>query len=284
VLYMMQVASQNGMHYFLVEHVLIHHTFFGFSSDLSNPTYARLRNSRMLYCEVSFTHFRRIWREDPDLSKIHCRKWMRFMKCDLCTKLRSSLTTSVLDGVRYHTERIRRLYLQHIRQVKAERGCYWARRRFACEFPGVKLSITIDGSDQINNGCPWYFTKTHAMEGRLNYNMFYQKCVLFVEARKSPLICLFFIGCYKFRLHVYGVLVHGRAPFVYLVQDHVEQGHLWSSIIHIFNFGSLFNALGSNITIECLQQTLVRLQRMRIPIPSHLDLQLDNTTKQNKNK
>lgn len=182
----------------------------------------------MLYQKVSFTHFRRIWRQDPDLSKIHCRKWMRFMKCDLCTKLRSSLTTSVVDGVRYHAERIRRLYLQHIRHVKAERGCYWARRRFACEFPGVKLSITIDGSDQINNGCPWYFTKTHAMEGRWNWNMLYQNCVLLVEACMCPLICLFFIGCYKFRLHVYGVLVHGRAPFVYLVQDHVEQGHHWS--------------------------------------------------------
>ena len=55
-------------------------------------------------------------------------------------------------------------------------------------------------------------------------------------------------------------------------------------IINIFNFGSFCYALGSNITIECLQQTLIRLQRMRIPIPSHLDLQLDNTTKQNKNK
>lgn len=38
------------------------------------------------------------------------------------------------------------------------------------------------------------------------------------------------------------------------------------------------------MTIECLQQTLRGLQRARHKIPPHLDLQLDNTTKQNKNK
>jgi len=200
------------------------------------------------------------------------------MKCDMCTQLRSSLTDNVLNGVRYHTERIRRLYLQHIKDVRAERGAYWARRRYACEFPEQKLSIIIDGSDQINNGCPWYRTKTHAMEGCWSFA---------VVPRFILLITAFTLGCYKFRLHIYGVLVHGQAPRVFLIQDHVEQGHpamLLQTIQEKVLKCMLFSDIGANITIECLQQTLRALQLARQEFPPHLDLQLDNTTKQNKNK
>jgi hypothetical protein len=76
-------------------------------------------------------------------------------------------------------------------------GGYWERRRRAALHPNQSLSICVDGSDQINNGCPYYSEKTHAMEGQ-----------------------------WKFRLHIYGVLVHGYHPYVYLLQNHVKQGIL----------------------------------------------------------
>ena len=74
-------------------------------------------------------------------------------------------------------------------------GAYWARKREAVLHPESTLSVIIDGSDQVNNGCPYYSEKTHAMDGK-----------------------------WKFRLHIYGVLVHGYSPFVYLLQNHVKQG------------------------------------------------------------
>lgn len=94
-----------------------------------------------------------------------------------------------------HVERLRRLFLDHLRSVKSSRAAYWDRRREAALHPDRSMSIIIDGSDQVQNGCPYFSEKTHTME-----------------------------GCHKFRLHVYGVLVHGHHPYVYLVQDHVKQG------------------------------------------------------------
>lgn len=41
---------------------------------------------------------------------------------------------------------------------------------------------------------------------------------------------------------------------------------------------------GTNVTIECLEQTLHRLQQDGVKLPPHLNLQLDNTSKQNKNR
>ena len=204
------------------------------------------------------------------------------MKCDICTRLRSSLTENVLDGVRYHTERIRRLYLRHIKDVRAERGAYWARRRYACEFPEEKLSIIIDGSDQINNGCPWYRTKTHTMEGprfllttawRLPTHLHCSPRMLQISPacvrRAGPWrrsLCLPAAGSCRTRSKRHSL---PQFPlFAFTVED--------------------FSDLGANVTIECLQQTLVRLHRMKraagSKLPSHLDLQLDNTTKQNKNR
>lgn len=155
-----------------------------------------MQRADALYLRVTYQHFCQVWREDPDLSKIHLRRTHRFMKCDLCVQLRTSLKESYLSGVSFHLKRLRQLYLDHLRSIKAARGAYWMRRRAAALKPHESLSLCIDGSDQVNNGCPYYSEKTHAME-----------------------------GSWKFRLHVYGVLVHGRRPYVYLVQDHVKQGN-----------------------------------------------------------
>jgi hypothetical protein len=89
----------------------------------------------------------------------------------------------------------RRLFRQHIADIKAERGAYMARKRHAAMFPRETLSMIIDGADQQNMGVPWYIEKTNKMK-----NM------------------------YKIGFNVYGVLVHGHIPYVYLVQDNVKLG------------------------------------------------------------
>lgn len=135
-------------------------------------------------------------------------------------------------------------------------GAYWARKREAVLHPESTLSVIIDGSDQVNNGCPYYSEKTHAMDGK-----------------------------WKFRLHIYGVLVHGYSPFVYLLQNHVKQGTIGVFLeLSSYLFDCSIILAGTNVTIECLEQTLHRLQQDGVKLPPHLNLQLDNTSKQNKNR
>jgi hypothetical protein len=161
-------------------------------------TYISLRRAGALLVPVSEGHFYRIWREDEELSRIRCRQWLRFAICDICAKLRSKIHFShnLGESVRERdTSTRRRLFTQHIQDVKAERGAYYRRRRHAAAYPKESLSIIIDGADQQNMGVPWYVTKTNMMK-----------------------------NCWKIGFNVYGVLVHGHFPYVYFIQDHVKLG------------------------------------------------------------
>jgi hypothetical protein len=97
------------------------------------------------------------------------------------------------------------------------------------------LSIIIDGADQQKNGVPRYCEKTYALQ-----------------------------GAWRMPIHVYGALVHGYDPQIFLIPDHVRQG--------------------VNVTVEVLQRTLRQLEEDGVELPPTLYLQLDNTAKQNKSR
>lgn len=178
-------------------------------------TYHRLRLSGTVLLSVSYHYFCQVWRQDADLSRFHLRRTNRFMKCDMCVQLRSSLRDCYVSGtLSFHVQQLRRRYLEHLSFVKSSRAAYWDRKREAARHPERSLSIIIDGSDQVQNGCPYFSEKTHAME-----------------------------GCPKFRLHAYGVLVHGKQPYVYLVQDHVKQGRAYCTLELVFMVDRFFFSL-----------------------------------------
>ena len=68
----------------------------------------------------------------------------------------------------------------------------------------------------------------------------------------------------KVKMHVLGAIVHGRGTYAFTCPPHIAQGH--------------------NVTIQVLHEILVATQRIEGKIPPILNLQLDNTTKQNKGK
>lgn len=169
-----------------------------FSIGMAPLSWRRLHIAGTLLVPVSEKHFYKIWREDPELCRIRVRKYLRFSLCDECVKLRArpkfKLNVGMSARQKLKSKR-RRLFSKHIADIKAERGAYMARKRHAVMFPRETLSMIIDGADQQNMGVPWYIEKTNKMK-----NM------------------------YKIGFNVYGVLVHGHMPYVYLVQDNVKLG------------------------------------------------------------
>lgn len=158
----------------------------------------QLRRDNALYLRCSASMFYKIWRETKDLSRIRVRKYLRFSKCNTCVKLRKGISpkfTGTSEAKQKLRRKKKRKLRKHIDDVKLERAAYWGRRRRACVNPKETMSIIIDGADVRNNGVPFFFEKTYAMQ-----------------------------STFKIGVHVFGVLVHGSRPFLYLVQDHVKLG------------------------------------------------------------
>lgn len=169
---------------------------------LPTESYLKLRSAGVKLIPVSAGYFYETWRNCPVLTKIRCRKYLRFAKCDTCVQLRSRIVFGGYGSreqslLEYQREKLQRQkdYSIHLAEIKSERGAYWVRRREAVMFPENTMSMIIDGSDQMNNGVPWYHQKTHAMQGG-----------------------------WKLGVHVYGVIVHGIQNFIFLLPDHVKQG------------------------------------------------------------
>jgi hypothetical protein len=170
--------------------------------------YQRLQAAAATMEPVSEKHFYKIWRQDPDLRRIRCRRYLRFSKCDLCVKLRANVPHSLSGGLSHRQidkSKRRKAFSKHIKDIKAERGAYMNRKRHAALYPDETMSIIIDGADQQNMGVPWYVEKSNMMK-----------------------------NTHKIGFNVYGVLVHGRKPYVYMVQDNVKLGK--SSIDNTFFF------------------------------------------------
>jgi hypothetical protein len=75
---------------------------------------------------------------------------------------------------------------------------------------------------------------------------------------------LFVCGC---KIHLVGVLVHGT----------IIQPYVYSTLENI--------ASDSNLTVECIQRTLTKVEEQtKAPLPKTLFLQMDNCSRENKNK
>ena len=121
--------------------------------------------------------------------------------------------------------------------MNKERGVYWAHRHLARLYPERHLSLCIDGADQSDHSLPHLHEKTHTSG----------------EAHKA-------------KVHVTGVIAHGRDTYVYTCPFHVKFGH--------------------NMAIQALWDTIVDIQARSADgkLPDNLYIQLDNTTRQNKGR
>ena len=68
----------------------------------------------------------------------------------------------------------------------------------------------------------------------------------------------------KLQCHIYGVIVHGHFAACYVLNSHLPGG--------------------TNVTIECLHRTFLKLLAQGKKFPPKLNLQLDNTSKDNKSR
>ena len=182
---------------------------------------------------ASYGHFARIWTDEDDLHHIICRNYLPFAKCDVCVRQRSK------DGLR-RTQQERdldcKLTADHLEAVAKEKACYYQHRSKARRTPTEYMSMIIDGADQSKYDLPYWCERSHASDETT-----------------------------RLKMHLYGVLVHGRGAYVFTSPDHEEQGH--------------------NTTIQCIWEVIVdQYVKNGNKLPPVLFLQLDNTTKQNKGR
>ena len=197
-----------------------------------NPLLGKREGGHEEHSDIpSLSWFLKVWKLHRPELKI--RKWLPFAKCDDCIELRGKvMKTRDQQNKRKLLEELR----QHLRFVKRERLAYAVHRRMGIEQPQEYLSIIIDGADQSDHDLPHHHSKSHATD-----------------------------AAWKLKLHLMGVLVHGRGSFAYTCPAHLAQGH--------------------NVTIQALVDTLVALKKKPgAQLPPCLLLQLDNTTKQCKGK
>ena len=183
---------------------------------------------------ATYSHFNTV-RNDKYREWHHClvtRKFMPFAKCDCCTEFRakSEATKDKAEKARLSQE-----YKKHIYFVIKERRVYYTHAMMATRHPREYLSLIIDGADQSDHGLPHFHNRSHKTE-----------------------------AAWKMKLHLMGVIAHGRGSFLYTCPSHAAQGH--------------------NVTIQALWRTILHLKEAEGTLPPKLYLQLDNTTKQCKGK
>ena len=178
------------------------------------------------------THFCKLWRQDPVAGKAVCRAHIPFAKCDACCSHRDKMkdTTDIKEKIKLQEE-----HRVHIREVNAERGVYWAHRAWSRERPEDHLSIIVDGADNKANNLPHAAEMSHVAE----------------EAWKT-------------KMHLMGVIVHGRDTNLFTMPSHVKCGH--------------------NVTIQAIWDTITRILKAEGKLPRTLYVQLDNTSRQNKGR
>ena len=175
---------------------------------------------------ASYRYFVEIWTEDWN-DKLVLRKWLPFSKCDDCIGLRNQLRDTRDKEVK---EPLQKKLREHLAFVKRERAAYTAKRMLGTYQPEEYLSVIIDGADQSDHQLPHSAHRSHATD-----------------------------AAWKLKLHLLGVLVHGRGQYVYTCPGHIAQGN--------------------NVTIQALWDTIVQVHLNEGKLPNHLLLQLDNTTK-----
>ena len=174
-------------------------------------------------------------RRDPMRKWRKClvtRKYMPFAKCDDCTEFRAKMEAS---KCKTEKARLSYAYKKHVYFVMRERKVYYTHMALATRHPGEYLSLIIDGADQSDHGLPHFHTRSHKTE-----------------------------AAWKMKLHLMGVIAHGRGSFLFTVPSHAAQGH--------------------NVTIQAIWRTILIIKKREGKLPKKLYVQLDNTTKQCKGK
>jgi general stress protein 26 len=174
-----------------------------------------------------------VWSGHPGLAHIICRSYLPFAKCNVCVRQRS--LTSV-RRTQEERENDAAETTRHLQEIKREKLCYYTHRSKARLNPQTYMSMIIDGADQSKYDLPFWCESSHASD----------------ETK-------------RLKMHLYGVLVHGRRSYVFVSPDHEEQGQ--------------------NSTIQCIWEVIVdQYFANGKKLPNVLFLQLDNTTKQNKGR
>jgi hypothetical protein len=195
-----------------------------------NPMLGLMKPGETLQPDIPcYEYFLFVWRKEKELRKIKVRRWLPFAKCDICKELR---TLTAKPGISFEDkEKAREKHRLHVAEVAVDRNLYYEKRDRSLRNPVEELVVTMDGA-----GC---------QEHELPH--FWDQC-------KATAV-------HKCKVHVYGALVHGHSPRVFLSEDVCKQGN--------------------NVSIQALWNILVdRFQADNMP--KKLWLLLDNTTKQNK--
>ena len=167
------------------------------------------------------------------MHQIICRTYLPFAKCDICVRHRDQNT---LHRTQKQRDQGVEETANHLKAVAKEKACYYMHRSKARTHPNTYMSMIIDGADQSKYDLPYWCERSHASDETT-----------------------------RLKMHLYGVLVHGRAAYCFTCPDHEEQGH--------------------NTTIQCIWHVILdQYEKHGNRLPPILFLQLDNTTKQNKGR
>jgi hypothetical protein len=145
-----------------------------------------------------------VWNTEDELAHIICRSYLPFAKCDVCVRQRNK---DSLRRTRQERDADYAFTASHLRDVAAEKACYYQHRDKARRDWEEYMSVIIDGADQSKYDLPYYCERSHATDGQ------------------------------RLKMHVYGALVHGHGCYAFTMPDHESQGHnttiqvLWKVII-----------------------------------------------------
>ena len=178
------------------------------------------------------TYFLRKWRDDPETQHIEVRKWMRFAQCTTCVQYRDKRGKAKGKSTQ---DDLDTGFSEHVCFIKREREGYYLRRYKSITNPEDYLSIIIDGADQSRFHLPYHRVVDHSTQGK-----------------------------FKIKLHIHGLLSHGRDVMAYFCLPFLKQG--------------------ANSTIEIIHRYISKLRNDQDKLPPVLFIQLDNTCRQNKNK
>jgi hypothetical protein len=141
---------------------------------------------------AGYKWFCSVWESEDELAHIICRSYLPFAKCDVCVRQRNRDST-------HRTQKERdadyKATADHLRDVAAEKACYYQHRDKARRNPETYMSMIIDGADQSKYDLPYYCERSHTTDIQ------------------------------RLKMHVYGVLVHGHGCYAFTMPDHEAQGH-----------------------------------------------------------
>ncbi|KAJ8299830.1 hypothetical protein KUTeg_022577 [Tegillarca granosa] len=146
---------------------------------------------------ISISHFYLLWRKC--LNFISIPQQSTFSKCDICTQIKTKLSSTKDKAIRAALQKLRH---NHLRKQSLERRKYHKHAMKARLYPEKYVSIIIDGMDQKKTQIPH---------------------LLYISS--------FIAGMWKLRTHLVGAIVHGVG--VYGFFDYYQYPHGSNLTIHV---------------------------------------------------